>query len=415
MNSIKRIINALRRTLGTASLQAANDEEICAANALGGEGVFELQQQESLFIPYGNYPHKVGLQKFDAASGAQLVTAFNSIIGKISRIFSPGVPIYRGHPDVPGRPDSDPSAPAVGWVDGITAENDGVRLGVKWNADGMEDIERARFRFYSPNWALRAVSGGLQPVRLLSVGLTNNPRIPVPAIANDETTTKENTTMIPQWIIDMLMAAGLIEAGASEDSIKTGMEKACAAINRLQTAEMLEREAGELRQRCQIANDQIAALTGERDTATARVTELETQLTAANDARNAERSARITAELSPLVGNGRVLEAERADLLAELTAANDETLATRLGELAARGPQLKTTSQIGDMSGARGRLSAENDAVARQNQIREAVTAELELVKAENDGIAPGAAYDLAFQRATKKHPQIFGSAKAAA
>ncbi len=167
-----------------APLGAANDHYISAVNDGAGVG-FAVVQREKLFFPFGEYPHPKGLQRFDRQSGEILASAFTSLGTRSGQLFTPGVPIYRGHPDVPGRPDSDPSAPAIGWVQGIEVANEGVNLAVKWSPEGEAAISSAHFRFYSPNWLLRPVKGGIQPVKLLSIGLTNNPRIPVPAIAND--------------------------------------------------------------------------------------------------------------------------------------------------------------------------------------------------------------------------------------
>jgi len=135
---------------------------------------FTLNQSNTLFIPYGKYPHSVGLQIFDRESAQLMKSAFND-----------AAPAYFGHPDVPGRPDSNPAAPARGWVQGINVGDAGMTLPMKWGKEGREAINNAHFRFYSPLWDLRRISGGVQPVRLKSIGLTNNPRIPVPPIAND--------------------------------------------------------------------------------------------------------------------------------------------------------------------------------------------------------------------------------------
>ena len=139
--------------------------------------LFILRQADSLFLPYGNFPHQQGLQKFDRASAAYVQANFAA---------APNIPAYAGHPDVPGRPDSNPSAPALGWVGGISIGNDGATLAMKWSPEGRRAIQGARYRFYLPYWDLRKVPGGIQPVKLRSIGLTNSPRIPVPSISNDD-------------------------------------------------------------------------------------------------------------------------------------------------------------------------------------------------------------------------------------
>lgn len=170
---------------GTAPSRAANDRLVAVANDRATSSPFIVAQVDKLFIPFGNFPHAKGLQKFDRASAEILRANFGRIDISAGRPHSPGVPIYRGHPDVPGRADSNPAAPACGWVQDIQIEAGGVSLLVKWSPEGEAEIRNGNYRFYSPHWELRRVSGGIQPVRLISIGLTNSPAIAVPAIAND--------------------------------------------------------------------------------------------------------------------------------------------------------------------------------------------------------------------------------------
>jgi phage I-like protein len=391
---------------------AANDTpEIAAANADGGEGVFELVQGDSLFVPFGEYPHTVGLQIFNAESGTLLEQAFNSLPAKLSRIFTPGAPVYFGHPDVPGRPDSDPAAPACGWINSVSCENDGVRFGVKWGESGQRAIANAEFRFYSPNWLLRKVKGGIQPVKLLSMGLTNNPRIPVPAIANDNS--KENT--MPQWIIDLLITLGLLTPEQSSDDalVQSAAAKVSEKLNRLREIGYLNEEIARLTASIATANDSLTAVTGERESAAARVLELEAALTAANDGLAAARAYRIDTELEALTSSGRILiadqEARRTELLA---IANDADLAAALTELGNLAPVIgQATAHTASLGQARSKVvTAANDISNRREKIREAIHAELELVRAENSAIGANAAYDLAFSRAKKKHETLFAA-----
>lgn len=399
------------------AVSAANDDEVAAANAFGGEAAFEVQQGSRLFVPYGEYLHAVGLQKFDKASGNALVAAFNSLGSKVSRFFTKaGVPIYRGHPDVPGRPDSNPSAPALGWVEGITAENEGIALDVKWNADGEAAIGGAQFRFYSPHWLLSKVKGGLAPSRLLSIGLTNNPRIPVPAIANDKT-----NIMNPK-LLELLGLANDADETAISAAVTAFIEKATNAANDLTTrTSELATANGLLATRTTeltAANDSLVVITRERD-------EARTQLAAANDARLAvetERTAandRVTALRTRIVDDalplavtaGRVLPAEKDAKRTELlAAANDTDLFNALGALAALPQKLKTTAVTKSLGAARSAMvTAANDEPAmRQSAIREAVGAELAGVKKDHPKISDSAAYDMATGRARAKSPQLF-------
>lgn len=361
-------------------------EEIAIANGHGGEGVFEITQENSLFVPFGEYPHAKGLQKFDRESGEALLAAFNSLPAKVGRMFSGGVPIFAGHPDVPKRQDSNPAAPAYGWVQGVVVENDGVRLPVKWNTRGRESIENAEYRFYSPNWLLRKVSGGIQPVKLLSIGLTNHPRIPVPAIANDNQP-KEKKTMNEE----QLKAIGL-EPGATDEQINARLEKLAAAENDA-TTEKARADKAE----------------GELATAKQAVQEKETALQAANDTAARQREARIDGALETLVSTGRLTEADRPARRTELVAIeNDEALDARLDELAKADPVLKTKPRTANLAQGKEKVAAENDAAARSEKRTEAV--EAELARIAND-VPAAERYDIAWTRAQKKHPELFSSA----
>ncbi len=182
---------------------------ILACNDVAG-AVFRVQQGDRLFVPYGNYQHPTGLQKFDRNSAQLMATDLRASSAGQSTprlLTAPGRPIYKGHPDVPGRPDSNPAAPAVGWVTGISVENDGASFSVKWAPTGLESISSGEYRFYSPHWGMQRVPGGLQPCELRSIGLTNNPRIPVPSIANDShtpaATVQERSAAIQSLVVQI--------------------------------------------------------------------------------------------------------------------------------------------------------------------------------------------------------------------
>lgn len=180
-------------TANVASFSAANAATagasglVCIANDHPADTAFVVTQKNSLFISFGRYPHAKGLQIFDRESAELIAAAMSAVDVKAGALSAPSVPIYFGHPDVPGRADSNPAAPAMGWVESANVSGSGLTLNVKWSPDGAAAIANGHFRYYSPNWLLRRVKGGIQPVKLLSVGLTNVPNIPVPSLANSRT------------------------------------------------------------------------------------------------------------------------------------------------------------------------------------------------------------------------------------
>jgi len=66
----------------------------------------------------------------------------------------------------------------------------GVRFACKWSAAGKELIGNGHYMYYSPYWGMQPAgfANGRQqfrPVQLVSMGLVNDPNIPVPAMANE--------------------------------------------------------------------------------------------------------------------------------------------------------------------------------------------------------------------------------------
>lgn len=137
-------------------------------------------------VEYGEHPHALGLQRFGVDCARGLVRQFGSLRARLARRFG-GVPVYVGHPDEPafaGTPGHDDTR-AHGWVQELDAREDGLYGRIKWADTGRELLANAHYKFLSPRWAMRRLEdGAYEPVRLISVGLTNMPNIPGDAIAN---------------------------------------------------------------------------------------------------------------------------------------------------------------------------------------------------------------------------------------
>lgn len=150
---------------------------------------FELLQEEWLQLaPYGEFPHSRGLQRVDRAAAQGMVEQFHSLRGRAGRLFG-GAPFYVGHPDLPGATEA-ADRKAYGWVEDLEAREEGLFGRVKWSEAGLELLRNGHFKFLSPFWEARAigVENGkrvYRPVALVSVGLTNQPNIPVRPLANE--------------------------------------------------------------------------------------------------------------------------------------------------------------------------------------------------------------------------------------
>jgi len=400
---IRKILNHCRAQI----IAVANDVQIAIANAEGDGAVFEIQQKDSLFIPYGEYRHEKGLQVFDRAAAEEMRAAANSLTGKVL-----GIPIYFGHPDVKGRPDTNPAAPARGWVQDIEIENDGMRVPTKFGRAGTEAIENAEFRFYSPYWLMKKVNGKLRPVQLLSIGLTNHPRIPVPAIANDNNSTEEKN--MPDWLLKLIQS--LLPTTIANDKGENLLDWLKAELAKpLDQIDVQVKDAIDwlMRSKERVDNLEAAAQGAANDKS--EITRLGSlledegkKITAANDRVSVLRTSAIDLALDRVLAAGKLTEAERTNKRAALlTLENDAELLSQLLELEKVEPKLKTATQAGDLSGAKAHAAAANDATARAEQ-RQAKVQE-EFAALPND-MPPAARHNEAWLRAQRKHPKLFST-----
>ena len=139
---------------------------------------------------YGNWPHPRGIQQFTVDAAEQMVTYFKSLRGKLARRFG-GLPVYIGHPDDPGFSGQNGHADtrAYAWITDMQAREDGLYVLPRWSQAGRDLLSNAFYKFLSPRWAMRHLDGDTyEPVRLISIGLTNQPNIPGEAIANESKT-----------------------------------------------------------------------------------------------------------------------------------------------------------------------------------------------------------------------------------
>lgn len=155
--------NAAQAVMADLLISAPNDRP------LAGDG--EWQQ----ITPWGQFPHALGKQNLTRANGEAMVTAFNSLAGRLKNAFR-GVPIYVGHPDVD--PKSYPDKRRYGRIDALEARPDGLYAKPAWNDLGTKNLSEGYYAYPSGVWAVqREKDGSISPKELLSVGLTNWPNI----------------------------------------------------------------------------------------------------------------------------------------------------------------------------------------------------------------------------------------------
>lgn len=368
---------------GPRLVPVANDgEEIAVANAGAGEAVFEIADG-SFFIPFGEYPHKLGKQIFNAAAANAIAAAHNGPLQRLRRwAGKPSYPVYIGHPDMPGTKDTDKRAYA--WIESIAVENEGMRLTPKWTEPGEEMVSKGHFKYYSPYWFTKKVRGGIAPVAMISVGLTNNPNIPVPALANDAADGSDDFALTVAGVL------GLDEAAASNEAIVSELERLTGLQALLDTA-----------------NESVTTLTCERDTAAADLETASGSIAAANEEITTLRGLLADSALSAAVGSGRLLPGEKAAKRDELMAAAANDFGTALDDLGKLPVKFKTKSTVGELGGAKTALvKAANDtgALAREERAT-AVANEMERIPTEKP---EHERKRIAWQRAAEKNPALF-------
>lgn len=321
---------------------------------------------------YGVFPNDAGLQKVERADAEAMVSAFNSLRGRLGRMFR-GLPIFAGHPD------ADPARYGdhrrYGRIEELSARDDGLYGRAAWNALGRENLEEGYLLYPSPRWYLRKDGRHVRPDELISVGLTNRPNIPGdPWAKNDagdgaDNPKTEGEDTMPQWLRDMLLAAGIIRPEASnEEDIKGALRG------------LIDGRAAAANEKTQ-AEGRATAIATERDTLKTERDGLKAKLAAANERatsleteRSAHREARVDAEIRHLQTAGRLAPADAPARRTELLACeNEAALKGRLEALHAAKPAMKTearTRGLGERSAAlneeRDRQVAINEAVAQR-------------------------------------------------
>lgn len=384
---IMRLLNGACKPFAGTRVAFAN--EAAMANSLVGDAGFEVVDGGHLFVPYGNYPHKQGEQRFDRAAADQLVANFKKPWARFKRLANVGTPVYVGHPDVPGQGHLYPDSRAYAWIESLQAEANGLRIVPKWSKPGAEMIANAHYRYHSVYWdAVPDGRGGWKPVYLLSVGLTNTPNIPVPALANEADTTPENqpdnttTTMDPE----LLKLLGLAETADK------------AAV--LQAVTTIKNELASLK-------DAKTGADKAKADAEAAKSQLDATKTAIENAVTSARSARIELALDRLIGEGRVLPAERAGESSRLLAlANDATIGTELETLGKVDPKLKTKSQTTGAAAQRAEALKPKTDPTRAQAVANAVQVERDALERLYPGNPNN--HSLSFANARRKHPEVF-------
>ena len=156
----------------------ANDaREAAIANAFSETEPMEENSDGWFKVsPYGTFRGKTPgrPQHFNEDAAKRMVSEFNSLRGKLGRMFR-GVPIYIGHPDVDPTIWTDDRR--LGKATDLQARPDGLWAFGEWNSLGRENQTEGFWVYPSPRWDAPVGQARFEPDRLISIGLTNTPRI----------------------------------------------------------------------------------------------------------------------------------------------------------------------------------------------------------------------------------------------
>ena len=136
--------------------------------------------------PYGNFAHPLGHQTITRKDAEYCIKNSCTLLFRLN---IHKIPVYIGHPDdaqFQNHPDH--MNPTVyGWVKHFLANDTGLWVTIRWTKSGQELVENKIYNFLSPRWALNQDKlGNHHPYKLISVGLTTHPNLPVHPI-NDIT------------------------------------------------------------------------------------------------------------------------------------------------------------------------------------------------------------------------------------
>lgn len=311
-----------------AITNALNDREGAVSNAADAP-IDDVVDGWVKIAPFGTYsgsrPDRP--QHFTETEANSMVQEFTSLRGKLGRLFR-GVPIYIGHPDKD--PVTYTDHRRLGRFSALEVRPDGLYGEPEWNALGEENLREGYWVYPSPRWDAPVGRATFRPDRLISVGLTNMPRIvDSEPVTNSSLDTETPTTPIMdrKLLTDKL---GL-DVTATDEEI---MAKLAKLMDDAATADAKTQEA--------------VAATAEANTAKAGKEGIECSLLEAQrkiiqfeTALQTFREAHANSLLDIAIAAGRITQADRPTWLPRLTGESRESEANAL---AAIPPKLNTKS-----------------------------------------------------------------------
>lgn len=151
------------------------------------------------------------VQRIDRESATAIVESFNSIGGRLLR-FIRGLPILNGHPNSPTRGSEYPDKRELGLVTKMEVRDDGLYALPAFNEAGEEVMKATKGLAPSAHFSARAVVKEgerlvMRPNRVISVGLTPRPNLPVESLNSKDEQATQSAAAIPEMKHDVIIAA----------------------------------------------------------------------------------------------------------------------------------------------------------------------------------------------------------------
>ena len=204
----------------------------------------------ALIAKYGDHPHpgepgkgRPVLQRFDRPAAEEIVKAYNSTWSRVKRAVT-GLPLFNGHPDVPGLQYLYTDREVKGTWAKLEARDDGLWGQPVLTSNGADVVEGGNDRL-SPYWWCRII-GKLDdgrpivsPFRLLSVGLVGKGNIPGPSLMNSVIANQNNPPSMNQerqLLIQILAALGTVVTPQVGDTELANAVQTCIGTLQEKTA-----------------------------------------------------------------------------------------------------------------------------------------------------------------------------------
>jgi len=453
----------------TAYNAAESSTEDCVSPAVLTVNQYSAASKDNwvLIAPYGQFPNNIGgkriIQCFTKQDAEDICNEFDSTTSM--GVKAMGLPWYIGHPDHPDFKAQYKDTSAKGRIKELEARPDGLYANVKWNDEGKLLINSESFHGHSIAWRMKPdAMGNWHPFSLKSVGFTNEPNIPVPAITtanekensmskkndNQEGVAKKPTLL--DHIATLLGKPDIAKEGANEEDAAMAINEFAAGHKKLADEnESLKAAHAELKGKHDVLNTMcnsvfqkyganeagelpadvvttltgaeftlpdtgiVAALANEVSSVRVAIKAKDVELVSANQ-RIADMELTASNQRKELAGSllgfavstGCLTANERSTMEKDVDFANEAQFVAMRSKVLAMKPKINVLSQVGALGHISAEIGVANQrTISRTDAIIEAVN-EHQDAELKKSGKRPD--YMKAFAHVQRKRPELFVS-----